>query len=282
MPSGGAPSAIQILRTGLKYYYGETALQDFSGGWNVRDAAAQLAGNESPDCYNITLDERGGMAKRLGYVKSNPTPYQSALVSNEYYWPSGQNKITQCGAKLYKDDSTTEFKTFTTSERCGMCDFKGLLIFIHPTDGLFKYDGATVTALAAGPKGSTITAWQNILWAAGDPAQPPRVYFCAIGDETSWPGTNFVDLREKDTEPVVCLTGASGVDVSGRPGLLAFKRRSTYRIFSSSTGQFQTLDTAVGAASAIAVVNGFQRTVALGATGIFWTDGVGPMRPASG
>src|SRR6266542_3590297 len=177
MPSGGAPSAISILRTGLKYYYGESQLLDFSGGWNVRDAAAQLAGNESPDCYNCTLDERGGLAKRLGYVKSNPTAHNASLVINEFYWPSGQNKITQSGTGLFKDDSTVAFKTFTTAERCGMCDFKGLLIFIHPTDGLFKYDGTTVTAIAAGPKGTTITAWQNKLWAAGDPANKPRVYF---------------------------------------------------------------------------------------------------------
>ena len=281
MPSGGAPSAIAILRTGLKYYYGETQLTDFSGGWNIRDAAAQLAANESPDLYNCTLDERGGAGKRLGYSKYNGSIFQAALVTNTFYWPSGQNEITQCGAKLYKDTSTTEFKTFTTTERCGMCDFKGLLIFIHPTDGLFKYDGTTVTAIAAGPKGSTITGWQNKLWASNDPAAKSRVYFCSAGDETTWPGTNFVDLREKDTEPVVGLAGAAGVDVSGRQGLLAFKRRSTYRIFDSSTGAFQTLDTQVGAASALAVTSGFQRSVALGEAGIFWTDGVGPMRPAS-
>src|SRR5439155_6553160 len=126
-----------------------------------------------------------------------------------------------------------------------MCGLKGLLICIHPTAGLFKYDGTTVTALATGPKGNTVTAWQNKLWAAGDPTAgaKPRVYFSAAGDETSWPGTNFVDLREKDTEAVVCLAGASGIDVSGRPGLLAYKKRSLYRIFDSTTGAFQTLDT---------------------------------------
>src|SRR5207244_2471450 len=153
-------------------------------------------------------DERGGAGKRLGMIKYNGSPFEASLVTNTFYWPSGQNEITQCGAKLYKDTGAS-FKTFTTTERCGMCDFKGLLIFIHPTDGLFKYDGTTVTALATGPKGNTVTAWQNKLWAAGDPTAgaKPRVYFSAAGDETSWPGTNFVDLREKDTEAVVCLTG---------------------------------------------------------------------------
>jgi hypothetical protein len=276
-----APSVTSLLRQGLRYFYGESQFRDFSGGWNIRDAQGELAANESPDLYNVTLDERGGISKRLGYTKYNSSAFGSSLVTNCFYWSTGQNLITQAGTKLYKDTSTTEFKTFTTSERCGFADFTGLLYFIHPTDGLFSYDGTTVTARAAGPKGTTLAPWQNKLWAAGDPLNKPRVYFSAAGDGTSWPGTNFVDLREKDTEIVTCLAGASGLDISGRAGLLAFKRRSTYRIFDSSTGQFQTLDTQIGAASSISVVNGFQRTVALGESGIYWTDGVGPMRPAS-
>jgi hypothetical protein len=276
-----APSVTSLLRQGLRYFYGESQFRDFSGGWNIRDAQGELAANESPDLYNVTLDERGGISKRLGYTKYNGSAFGASLVTNCFYWSTGQNLITQAGTKLYKDTSTTEFKTFTTSERCGFADFTGLLFFIHPTDGLFKYDGATVTAIAAGPKGTTLAPWQNKLFAAGDPNNKPRVYWSNKGDGTLWTGTDFNDLREKDTEIVTCLTGASGLDISGRAGLLAFKRRSTYRIFDSGTGQFQTLDAQIGAASALSVVNGFQRTVALGESGIFWTDGVGPMRPAS-
>lgn len=339
------PSVTSLLRQGFRYFYGETHFADFSGGWNIRDAQGQLAANESPDLYNVTLDERGGISKRLGYVKYNGSAFGASLVNNAFYWPSGQNLITQAGATLYKDTNTTAFNTFSTAARVGFADFTGKLYIIHPIDGLFSYDGATVTAVAAGPKGSTLCAWQNKLWAAG---LDETVYFSKAGDATHWyqndttstgshtlpvatvncvdttgftptgsinfggqtvaytgvtattftgcsggagtfgagtlifQGTqNFNKLREKDTEPIVCLTGASGIDISGRPGLLAFKRRSTYRIFDSATAQYQTLDPAIGAASAISVVNGFQRTVALGESGIYWTDGVGPMRPAS-
>src|SRR6266508_3953312 len=129
---------------------------------------------------------------------------------------------------------------------------------------MFKYDGTTVTAIAAGPKGNAIAAWQNKLWVTGDPTAKSRVYFCAAGDESSWPGTSFVDLREKDQQPVLALAGASGIDVSGRPGLLAGKRRSTYRIYDSSTGAFQTLDTGVGVASPQAFTQIDQRTIFLG------------------
>ena len=276
-----APSVTSIYRTGLRFNYGELQFRDFSGGWNIRDAASELAGNESPDLYNVTLDERGSLGKRLGYVKYNAGAFGAALTVAGDYWATGQNQITQAGASLYKDSSAVAFKTFTTSDPCAMADFKGLLIIVHPVDGLFKYDGTTVTAIPAGPKGDCIAAWQNKLWVSGDPAAKSRVYFSAAGDEMSWPGTNFVDLREKDTEAVRCLAGAAGVDVSGRAGLLAAKRRSTYRIYDSATGAFQTLDTGIGVASPQAFTNLDQRTIFLSEAGIFWTDGVGPMRPAS-
>src|SRR5215467_8456287 len=97
-----APSVTQILRTGLKYFYGELQFRDFSGGLNVRDAASQLAENESPADSNVTLDERGGVAKRLGFVKYNTNAFNASLVSNVFYWSSGQNLITQAGTELFK------------------------------------------------------------------------------------------------------------------------------------------------------------------------------------
>jgi hypothetical protein len=176
-----APSVQSIIRTGLRFNYGELQFRDFSGGLNLRDAAPELAQNESPDLYNVTLDERGGISKRLGYAKNNPTPFNASKVSNVYYWASGQNKISQSGTGLFKDDSTVAFKTFTTSARCGLADFQGKLYIIHPVDGMFSYDGATVTTVLAGPKGSTLAPWQNKLWASGDPNAKARVYFSRGG-----------------------------------------------------------------------------------------------------
>lgn len=276
-----APSVQSIVRSGLRYFYGELQFRDFSGGLNIRDAAPELGANESPDLWNVTLDERGAIGKRLGYTKYNSSAFNASLTTAGDYWATGQNLITQSGTGLFKDNAAVPFKTFTTVDPCAMADFTGKLYIIHPVDGLFSYDGTTVTAIGAGPKGATLAAWQNKLWASGDPGAKSRVYFCAAGDGTSWPGTNFVDLREKDTDPVQCLAGAAGVDVSGRPGLLAGKRRSTYRIYDSSTGAFQTLDTGIGCASPQAFTNGFERTVFLGESGVYWTDGVGPMRSAS-
>lgn len=258
-------------------------VRDASGGLNVRDAAVALAVNESPDAFNVTMDERGGVSKRLGYEKSNSSAFAGGTVKNVFFCESLGVKITQAGAKLYKDNGTGEFKTFTTAARCGMVDFLGKLYFIHPVDGLFHYDGTTVTAVGDpdAPKGDTLFPWQNKLWAAGHPTNQDQVSWSAVGDGTTWAVADFNRLREKDGEKVVCLKGASGIDVSGRQGLLAFKRESAYRIHDSATGAYVTLDPSVGAASALAALSVLGRTYTVSEHGIYSTDGLSPMREES-
>src|SRR5450759_907364 len=95
----------------------------------------QLGPTESPDVWNGVGNERGGVECRLGYAKYNSgdnTPYQAALVSYIYIWAKTGDKLVQCGAKLYKNTSTTSFKTFTSTARCAMADFLGKVYIIHP------------------------------------------------------------------------------------------------------------------------------------------------------
>src|SRR5262249_14066079 len=146
---------------------------------------------------------------------------------------------------------------------------------IHPVDGLFTSpDGVTWTAVADpdAPKGNALYPFQNKLFCAGNPTNGARVTWSAAGDPTSFSATDFNDLREKDNEAVVALGGASGIDIQGRQGLLAFKRRSTYRIFDAATGEYSTVDTTVGAASAISVVSLSQQTYAISERGVYFTD----------
>lgn len=46
-------------------------LARFDGGLNLRDAPGEVKDNESPDMMNMTLDERGGVVKRLGFQRDN-------------------------------------------------------------------------------------------------------------------------------------------------------------------------------------------------------------------
>lgn len=271
-----APQPMRLLR-----------IRDFSGGLNLRDALAELAPNESPDLWNVTLDERGGVQKRLGQVKVNSTAFSGGLVSNQHYSDAVSDLITQAGASLYKGTTNTARLTFSSSARAGMCDFTGKVWAIHPVDGLYSSTNGTAwTLVDATVKGTSLAAWQNRLLACGDPSNPSLVKASGLGDGTDWlttAGHGWTNqLREtKDGLPLLGFAAASGVDIAGRPGLIVCKRESTYRLYDSSNGAYQTLDPDTGAASPIAAITSGSRTLILSATGIFETDGISPLRKVS-
>jgi hypothetical protein len=254
-------------------------VQDFSGGLNLRDAPSELGSKFSPDLWNVTLDERGGVGSRLGYGKFNGSSFTATPPQALFNWPTGNALLTQCGANLYANASTTSIHTFTTTDRVGMVEFLGPVYIIHPVDGLFTYNGTTFTLVSAAVKGNTIAAFQNKLWSSGDPANFTRVRFSNAGDPTTWAG--FVDIRDKDETAVVCVGPALGTDIVGRAGLTVFKNRSAYRLYDSATGAYQTIDSTRGAASALATTVVNNKILVVNEFGIFATDGVGPLKNVS-
>lgn len=260
------------------------SVRDFSGGLNLRDAPPELGRNECADAWNVTFDERGSVVCRLGYtqVLGDDLP---DTVKSTYYSPMLDLVIVQCGDGLYTTPYTTgdpAVLTFSAERRVKFADFNGKVYCAHPEDGLYhSNDGATWTSLVDADLPDNIrdiAVWQNKLWAAVGNA----VYWSAAGDGTSWGAADFNALREKDDEPIIALHGASGLDIVGRQGLLAFKRRSAYRIYDSTTGAYQTIDAAVGTASNVSVVSCAGRTWSLAPTGIYSTNGTEPMKLESG
>lgn len=252
----------------------------FSGGLNTRDAASELSSDEISDASNVTIDERGAAMKRLGYERRFSTAIGASLVNNIFEWKSRGYIVTQEGPRVHVNDSAA-FLTWSTSDRCGMCEFLGDLVLIHPVDGVRRYDGTTVTGPFTNfPLGNTCAAWQGKCWFAGNPTNPSRVSFTNIGAMTM--DTNdWVDLREKDDSKIVCLAGSAGLDVAGRPGLLAFKEQSAYRIYDSTTGAYNTIDASVGCGSNIGAVSAYGRTYTISPRGIYYTNGLDPMVEAS-
>lgn len=251
--------------------------RDFSGGPNLRDAAPEIGPNEVIDALNVTFDERGGAASRLGYTKFNGSAYGGGVVSNVWWSTTAAALITQAGPSLYKGTSTVANKTFTTSARVGFADFAGKLCVMHPVDGLFtSTDGVTFTAVVDpdAPKGNVLEVWQNKLFSAGDPTNKARVSWSVAGDPTNWSATDFNEIRTLDNEQVVALRAAPGLDISGRSGMLAMKQESTYRIFDSSTGAYELIDATVGSASSLTAVAVGPKVVTLSKRGIFqWQNG---------
>ena len=93
---------------------------DFSGGLNLRDASGELAENESPDMMNITLDERGGITKRLGYAKDGSMSAFAANIVNLFYSSVLGQLVVQEGVNVRKRTAAGTFslvKAFSTAAR---------------------------------------------------------------------------------------------------------------------------------------------------------------------
>ena len=262
-------------------------ISDFSGGWNPRDAPSELSATESPDCLNITLDERGGVVKRLGLYRLGSGVNLTSASKNTFYWPTEQLIIVQDGATVKKTSdfvTFTSINTFSTSDRVAYADFKGKLIIAHPVDGVFSYTtgGGFSARLGSPVKGNCMAVWQNKIWVAGDSSNPPRVWWSNAGDETTWTtATDWVDVREVDGTIVTGLGAGQQMDVTAKPTLLVFKKYACHRINDSTSGSYTTLSASDGAANPLCITSLLGRTYFTGPRGIFYTDGVAPPVRAS-
>lgn len=255
-------------------------INDFSGGWNPRDAFSELANNESPDCLNVSLDERGGVVKRLGLTNLSgvATPLSNA-ASSFFVSPTGNYVLVQDGAAVKKTTDFVAFstiKTYSTSARAQFCDFNGKTVAVHPVDKVSTYDGTTWTDVATSPAGTGITVWQNKVWVING----ATFYASAISDPTSWTmASDFNVVREKDGAPLTAIGVGQGMDVVGRPGLFLTKDRSCYRVNTSASGasfgSYTTLSDTAGASGPNCIASSPDGLIAfINEDGIYTTDGL--------
>ena len=249
------------------------ALSDFSGGPNLRDAASELAQNEFEDAWNITLDERGGAASRLGYAKRNATPLGGAgdLIVNDTWSRLLSKWVTQAGKSLYLNNGAVPVHTFTTADCVTFAETDDKLVAAHPVDGLWTSPDGTVWTQLVGANVPTaplcVAAWEAKLWVG---LADGSVHWSAIGDITTWNVNDFNEIWTIDQQPIVNLHVGSGQDIQGRPGLLAFKNESVYRINDPSDGAYTVIDATNGCGGPKAVVGVGARVCWIGKNGVFW------------
>ena len=292
MANRGLAQGIRVPGKGYGYAYSVFRIADLSGGVNNRDAATELAPNESPDLWNVVIDERGGAVKRLGFIRWNasatPQPltvgYESRLADLDLWYSSADGK-------LYSDPGTgilTLRHTFTSGSDVSIVDFVDKVYLIHPDDGLFESaDGvtwaATVATGGALPTGNLLAVWQNKLWVGGG----NEISFSKAGDATDWDtahgaGSNLVREGRDGEAPITCMLGSTSFDTQLRPSLMVFKDRSFHVVTDSSTGAYITLDQFEGAPNPHAVTAQYGRIYVANPRGVFQTDGLSPLVPLSG
>ena len=274
-------------------------LDSFDGGLNIRDAPTEVAPNETPDCMNVTLDERGGVIARLGITNLNAASLLPQPPQRLYYSTVADALLayisTDAGnGKLYKStDSGSTWSAVTTTFTAGaladIIDFKDRVVLVNTLDGVYSYPStlAAPTHTAGGTanmdevRGSSITVWQNKLWVTGDIREDAthskaRVWWCNAGNELLWTvASAFIDIRDVDTKTCTAIGAGMGMDVTGKPTMLVYKEQSTYRVNDSTSGSYTTLHSrGAGAAGPLAVASNLGRICSINREGIWVTDGL--------
>src|SRR6185503_1099389 len=259
-------------------------IDDFSGGLNLRDSPNQLGTNESPRCWNWAQNERGGLLRRKGCANLVALPGTTQTVADIFYsevldlWlcvreNSGTKRLFARPGDLSGSWTNVGQIASGVSARAAFADWPGTtkycLILTDVSDasngGLYTYDGTTLTKRVQ-TDCTCLAVWQNKVWAAGSTLNPPRVLRSPVGDPTSLP--DFNDLRELNGNLITALAVGGGA-------LLAFKKRSHYRITDAATGAYSTIDSSVGCVNPRAVVATRSRVVFWGPDGVYSTEGIG-------
>lgn len=203
----------------------ELVIGPFSGGINQFSDKSAIADNELEDCINFDIDLDGSLKSRppvsLLYGTSTvvtigtPSQYQIILGTYVYngvrfilfhtrlsgsattnivqiYWVDGPNAGTTT-------DIGTGDGAFSTSIRYEQ------VIYIIPAPGSstggYSYNLPTgiITAIPTMPKGNAAVVYKDTLYiGGGNSTNGSRLYFSALANFASWPGTNFFDINPGD------------------------------------------------------------------------------------
>lgn len=93
------------------------------------------------------------------------------------------------------------------------------------TDGGYFDASGAWTSVAAIPKGNSAAIYKERMWVAAgidSTSNTSRLYFSAIGDPTSWGGSDFIDVEPGNGQKLAALTVLNN-------DIILFKEHSTFR-----------------------------------------------------
>ena len=238
------------------------------GGLNDQLSATEIQDNEASDIQNIVFDTGGAIKKRYGYTS---LPYDAPLKVSTgsvvsvnglaFYKQDSGNRylvaITNTDGKATAHEKTYQLGGGPENGAWRNIDFFSMpssysndypvcftvgqnwLIFTLKSlngDYPFVWKGSGnvgyLTTDANCPKSSLCVFHKNILFVAGNPTYPSRVYFSNITDVTTWTITDFFDVSSSDGQKVTGL-------ISAYNALYIFKDKSIWCLTGTNRDDFQ-------------------------------------------
>lgn len=210
--SSGTKFITHLFGGGWASDYGPSATVDVS-------ASGKVVLPWLNEAENIFFELDGGPHKITGTAKNNSAALESGASVTGVYdaWFSGtagtpaQHRILNVGTKIKKDNADNTFTNLFSGMTAGAVPcytmLEDLLIISNDSgvDVPKSWDGATAQSLAGSPPPFAFSCNHiNRVWAAGDIANPSRLYYCVDFTPDDWTntGSGHIDIDPSDGDRI--------------------------------------------------------------------------------
>ena len=241
------------------------AVEDFTGGLNLRADVFNIGKNESPDLLNVDIDPRGGVAQRAGSEYMNDTAIggyaDGAFYPHRlFYWRrasqqlilAANNKVFYATENNFTDASITTSQTYGAEFAEWIGDNNVLYVACGAGTQSVKWNGTVATALTVSgsgqwqddlltpsgthmPKADHVATHNDRIWCASTEEDatdyPDRVRWSHPLFPESWRENDFIDV----------VGGGVGIRalVPFSNHILVFKDRAVFAIYGYNASTFQ-------------------------------------------
>jgi hypothetical protein len=195
---------------------------------------------------NFIIRNKGELAMRGGLTVAGVSPSATNLGRAVLNKANGTKLIVRVidgAANTAKFQKSSDGITWsdctgggskTTGLKWALVQANDVLYGVNGIDTPIKFDGTTVSTVAAIPQGIAIEWFKNFMWVLGNPTYKDRLYYSTPNDPETWGGTDYINVNLGDVSQGVGLRGSAGA--TGR--LYIGKQRSIWYLTGTSTATF--------------------------------------------
>lgn len=245
-------------------------------GINLREPAGMIQDDELSLCVNFDIGRAGELVKRTGFavlhsgstLGNNPTKLIGHFLTS-----ANSQLIVQSGTKLYYSaDGATWTEIGTYSVEFG-AQYNQKFYMVRKAGTVLEWDGSAITALAGSPNGTFCQVYKDRLFVLSSEATGAlnsRLYYSSAGDFSTWPSTNFIDVKKGDGDFLTCCAVIHDL-------LIIFKGRTTWALYVQGSPEnwvLRNINPEIGCISKFTPreIEGF--LFFTGARGVYKTDGI--------
>lgn len=223
--------------------------RDFSGGLNNNSPAINLEANESPNLFDVIIDEPPGVLKtRNGFIQCGVIPSgNTPTYLFEYFKSDGTRRLIVTDNQNYYQ--TADCITYTTiktglssTANPSMRTVRDKVWIANKSTDVFTWNSTTAVLLngtantpsPAPPKCTYLEFWKERVWCGNSSSNPSGVAFSALNDSNgndldpstgtaSWPAANLIQVDQNGGSPIYGIKAY-------RDNLFVFKDNGIWKI----------------------------------------------------